>query len=228
MDYGPWPGLFWNKKNFPNTLLVYEAGDEPQSLYSHARKAYASDLVLTPDYRCFSIYSEAFKKHSLWWPQFAIDEHYSVEYDNFDNVCITTCGDRGETTSYMSKHLGNKFINNRVPEHDHAKFLSSGVVVFQESKNKEITRRIFEGASLGRCVLADRPAESTRYFDLLTENDEIIWYDSKEDAVEKVKKLLQNNDLAIEIGKRAKSSTRKKHMCSSRVESLIEKIKEIS
>jgi hypothetical protein len=54
LDYGPWPGKFWYKGNFPNTLLVYESGDEPQSHYSHARKAYSSDLILSPDYRCFS------------------------------------------------------------------------------------------------------------------------------------------------------------------------------
>jgi len=226
LDYGPWIGQFWNKINFPNTLLVYESGDEPQSHYSHVKKAYSSDLILTSDYRCFSMYSEVFRKNSLWWPQFAIDEQYSKDMNVMENICVTTCGDRGEVTRYMSEKLGKNFANRRVWGDEHAKFLASGLIVFQESKNKEITRRVFEGAALGRCVLADRPAESSRYYDLLVEGREIIWYDGKEDAVKKAKHLLDNPDLALEIGDNAKNAVRKKHMCSSRVESLIKKLEE--
>ena len=98
---------------------------------------------------------------------------------------------------------------------EHAKFLSSGTLVFQESKNKEVTRRIFEGAALGRCVLADRPSESSRYYDLLEEGKEVIWYDGKEDAVKRANYLLENPKLAHEIGANARNSVRK-NICAPR------------
>lgn len=227
LDYGPWPGTYWNKANFPNVHLVYECGDEPQSFYSHSRKAHNSDLILTPDYRCHSLYSEVFKKRSMWWPQFAIDETYLTDFNDSSSICVTTCGDRGDTTRHVQDSLKEKFINKRVWGSDHANFLASGNIIFQESKNKEITRRVIEGACLGRCVVADRPAESSRYFDVLKEGDEVIWYDTKEEAVEKITYFLDHPEEAREIGRSAKLRVAQEHMCSTRIKSLIERIESL-
>lgn len=224
-DYGPWPGVGWKKNNFPNTLMVYEAGDEPQSMYSHVPKIMNSDIVLTPDARNASIYKDAFKKISLWWPQFAMESVYSHEYKIQPSVtCVTTCGEeRGPITSYMKNCLGESFVNKRVWESQeaHAQFLSSGIMVFQESTHKEITRRVMEGAALGRLVLADRPSEGTEYKKLFTEGKEIIWYDSKEDAVEKAKYFLAHPQEALEIGGNARKRALQHHTCGARIKHLI-------
>lgn len=227
MDYGPWPGHGWNKSNFPNTKLIYEAGDEPQSMFSHASKLMQSDVILTPDARNASIYGDAFKKKCIWWPQFAMNAYgksYNVETKE---VCVTSCGDdRGPATKHMHKMLGERFLNKRAwkSHEDHAHFLSSGMIVFQESKNKEVTRRLMEGAALGRLVLADRPPKTTRYDELFVENEEIVWYDSPEDAVEKAHTYLTNPDACKKIGENAMRRVIKDHMVETRVKQLIESL----
>ena len=223
-DYGPWPGIYWNKNNFPNVKLVYEAGDEPQALQSHFRKAINSDLILTPDYRCQRIYSEKFNKNCIWFTQFAIKDIYLKSLDVArDNICVTTCGiDRGPTTSFLQSKLKDKFVNKRIYGPQHANFLSGGTIVFQESKHKEVTRRIFEGAALGQLVVADRPAEDTNYRSLLVEDEEIVWYDSKEDALEKVEHFLRNPEKAKEIGLRAQKRVEKEHTCVFRIKMFLE------
>jgi hypothetical protein len=229
MDYGPWQGLYWNKINFPKTTLVYEAGDEPQSFYSHSHKLLNSDVILTPDFRCNSLYRDVFKKKSFWWPQFAMDSIYSKEYDvDAINICVTTCGEeRGPVTRYMRDSLGEKFVNTRVwDQKDHACFLLSGKIVFQESKHKEITRRLLEASALGRMVIADRPSEGTNYREFLKEDEEIVWYDSKEEAVEKTKYYLAHPEKAEKIGQNARRRVLSQHMCSNRVKNLIDILEE--
>jgi len=224
-DYGPWPGAGWKKQNFPNTMLVYEAGDEPQSMYSHMFKIMNADLVLTPDARNASIYKDAFKKACLWWPQFAMKSVYDRNFNvKPESICVTSCGeDRGPTTHHMKHMLGDSFINRRVWESPaaHAEFLSSGTIVFQESTHKEITRRVMEGAALGRLVLADRPSEGTQYSKLFVEDKEVIWYDSKEDAVDKAKYFLAHPQEALEIGDNARKRVLMHHTCSARVKQLL-------
>lgn len=224
MDYGPWKGIGWNKLNFPNTLLVYEAGDEPQSMYSHLPKLMSSDLILTPDARNYSIYKDAFKKNCIWWPQFLM-KSYMNKYDiQISPICVTSCGeDRGETTRYMKSTLQDSFQNKRIwASHDeHAKFLSTGAIVFQESKHREITRRLMEAAALGRLVLADRPSKGTCYDELFEENKEIIWYDCKEEAVEKAKYYLSHLKECQQIGENAKKRAIKDHTVDVRVQQLL-------
>jgi len=228
-DYGPWPGHYWNKNNFQNVKLVYEAGDEPQAMRSHAQKAINSDLILTPDYRCQKIYTEKFNKNCVWFTQFAIKDVYLKSLDvKRDNSCVTTCGmDRGPVSSFLHSKLGEKFINKRVYGPQHADFLSSGTVVFQESKHKEITRRVFEGAALGKLVIADRPDEDTNYKSLLTEGEEVVWYDSKEDALEKIEYFLQNPEKANEIGLKAQKRVEKEHTCEVRINVFLSSLESI-
>jgi hypothetical protein len=230
-DYGPWPGIHWNKNNFPNIKLVYETGDEPQAMRSHLQKAINSDIILTPDYRCQKIYTEKFNKNAIWFTQFAIKDVYLKNLDmKINNTCVTTCGiDRGEVSTFLHSKLGNKFINKRIYGPQHADFLSSGTIVFQESKHKEITRRVFEGGALGRLVIADRPNEETNYKSLLIEGEEVIWYDSKEDALEKIEFFLTHTEKAKEIGTRAQKRIEKEHTCESRISKfLIEIEREIA
>jgi len=230
MDYGPWPGRGWHKSNFPNTLLVYEAGDEPQSMYSHLPKLMNSDIILTPDARNCSIYRDAFNKNCIWWPQFSM-KPYGEEINVIPSpICVTSCGDdRGPVTKHMQTSLLEKFINKRVwrSHEEHASFLSSGMIIFQESKCKEITRRLMEGAALGRLVIADRPSHGTGYDELFKENEEIVWYSSKEEAVEKTKFYLSRPEECKRIGDNARMRVIKDHMVDSRVDQLLTAVNEV-
>lgn len=228
-DYGPWPGKGWNKLNFPKTLLVYEAGDEPQSMYHHLMKSMQSDLILTPDARNHSLYKDVFKKNSVWWPQFAMNLYVQRPEVEASPICVTTCGDdRGPATKHMRENLRDLFVNKRIwkSQETHADFLGSGQIVFQESTHKEITRRIMEGAALGRLVLTDRLPNATFLNELFVEGEEIILYDSKEDAVEKARYYLKNPELCKKIGAAARKRVMLEHTCEKRVKKLLQHIEE--
>jgi spore maturation protein CgeB len=75
-------------------------------------------------------------------------------------------------------------------------------------------------------VIADRPSEGTNYREFLKEDEEIVWYDSKEEAVEKTKYYLAHPEKAEKIGQNARRRVLSQHMCSNRVKNLIDILEE--
>lgn len=224
-DWGPWKGNGWSKDEFPSTVLVYEAGDEPQSFFSHFPKSSKSDIVLTPSYIAMTEYRRR-GINAYWFPQYAISEVYSKDVAiTRPGMCITTCGDRGPTSRHLSESLPKVFLNQKVFGKEHADFLGSGDIVFQESKNKEITRRIFEGMALGRMVIADRPREEEQYSSIFTDGHDIVWYDSPDDARQKVEYYLNNHNERNRIANNGKNKVRSTHTDVQRISQLVSLIK---
>lgn len=226
-DWGPWAGEGWNKQNFPDTLLVYEAGDEPQSLPSHFPKSSQADIVLTPSHTA-AIYYASKNVQSIWFPQYAISDIYCRDFDiTRSGFCVTSCGDRGPTSRYLTSHLSGRFINEKVYGPAHAAFLASGDIVFQESKNREITRRLFEGMALGKMVIADRPRPEERHDMIFVEGHDIVWYDSPDDARQKIEYYLKNDSERIRIANNGMQKVRTLHTDTQRVKSLVDIVKGI-
>lgn len=227
-DWGPWKGEQWSKDTFPSTVLVYEAGDEPQSFYSHFPKSSKSDIVLTPSHIAMLEYRRR-GVDAYWFPQYAISKVYCRDVAvTRPGMCITTCGDRGPASRYLSEKLPGKFLNEKVFGKEHADFLGSGDIVFQESKNREITRRLFEGMALGKMVIADRPREEEMHMSIFVEGHDIVWYDSPADAKEKIEYYLKNHEERIRIANNGKQKVRSFHTDAHRVSqliSLVEKMK---
>jgi hypothetical protein len=225
-DWGPWNGNGWNKKEFPNTVLVYEAGDEPQSFFSHFPKSSKSDIVLTPSFTAMIEYKRR-GVDAYWFPQYAISEVYSKDVEiTRPGMCVTTCGDRGLASKHLSETIPEIFINQKVFGKEHANFLGSGDIVFQESKNKEITRRIFEGMAIGRMVIADRPREEEQYGSIFTDGHDLVWYDSPNDAKQKIKYYLNNHDERNKIANNGKNKVRSLHTDVHRISQLISLIRQ--
>lgn len=226
-DWGPWKGELWSKNEFPKTILVYEAGDEPQSIASHYPKSSLSDLVITPSYAAARYYASQ-GVNVCWFPQYAISSIYCRDFEiTRPGVCVTSCGDRGPTSRYLSTALPNTFLNQKVFGPEHASYLASGDIVFQESKNKEITRRLFEGMALGRMVIADRPREEEMASQIFVEGHDIVWYDSPDDAKEKITYYLENHAERNRISKNGMEKVRSIHTDTHRIKSLLEIIKRI-
>jgi hypothetical protein len=186
MDYGPWDAAQFDKRFFPDTVLLSEAGDEPQSHRQHFAKAARVHWVLSPDVECVNRYHNA-GFNAVHWTHFA-DTRVFRPLDDVARVfdCVTTCGGR-RVTDKIQKKLGHRFNNERYfYGHDHAVRLNMGNIVFQCSQHGEITRRVFEGMACGRMVLTDRLREETGLSDWFVDGEDIVYYDDADDAVEKI------------------------------------------
>jgi hypothetical protein len=190
MDYGPWDAMQFGKQYFPGSVLVKEAGDEPQAHAQHCRAAPRVHVILSPDLQCVERY-HTMGFHAVHWTHHADRRiFYPRQEVNIEFDCVTTCGSRGENglTDKIQKALGARFNNERYFfGDDHAKRLCMGKMVFQCSQFKEITRRIFEGMACGRMVITDRIPDSTGLSEMFIEGQDIVYYDSAEDAINKIR-----------------------------------------
>ncbi len=69
-------------------------------------------------------------------------------------------------TNWAEGAIGNR---NGMGAKEHTEFLNSGLIVIQNSRWGEITRRIFEGMACGKLVITDRLPEICNNF-----SDELI------------------------------------------------------
>jgi hypothetical protein len=220
MDYGQFDCPAQDKQHFPGSIWLMEAGDEPQTFRMNALKARKFHTVLSPDKSCVDLYHQGgidaewhthHADHRLFYPRPEIVE----EFD-----CITTCGPRGAgLTEEIAEALGDRFMNHRYYYGEaHAERLSMGKMVFQCSQFKEVTRRIFEGMACGKMVITDKLPEHTGLSDLFEDGQDIVYYDTAQDAIDKIRYYAEHEDERLEIAKRGYEKVMKYHTVASRVD----------
>jgi hypothetical protein len=196
MDYGPWDAVQLDKRLFPGAVVLKEAGDEPQSHRQHLQAAGRIHVMLSPDRQCVERYN-SLGCHAIYWTHHADTRVFYPRSDvqvEFD--CVTTCGPRGGgLTEQIKKALGDSFNNERYFfGDDHAVRLNMGKMVFQCSQHKEVTRRVFEGMACGRMVITDRLPAETGMSEMFVEDEDIVYYDNAQDAIEKIRYYTDNDD----------------------------------
>lgn len=231
MNAGPLDDGFWTKANFPKSIMVYEAGDEPQTHRWNLIKAKNSDLILTPDKRCYEwykqnihnpvIYTAHWTSTEIYYPNNWISEYEPLDCEPlvlakreirqpFD--VVTTCGNRGEITDFLSHNLQDKFYNKTgMRDIENGDFYRRGKIVFQKSRYDEVTRRIFEGMSCGALVITDRISPTAGLTDLFKEDSEIVLYNTKEEALEKINYYLNNSEEREKIARAGCMKVLNKH-----------------
>lgn len=187
------PDGYWNKTIFPNSKLVVDCGDEPQTMHYNQVRVQNSDLILTPDYDCYLEYKNrglnaVFTAHwadtNIFYP-----EKTETQYD----VVTTMYGDRGDIVPYLQEQLDNSFIlKTGLVNKENGDFYRNAKIVFQKSRNDEITRRLFEGMACKKLVIADRISSSKKLETIFKEDEEIVLYSSKEEALDKIRYYLNN------------------------------------
>lgn len=223
MDYGQFDSLLFNKELSPSSLFILEAGDDPQQFTNNLNKIGKFDAVLTPDYQSYLNYKKCSKP--FWWPQhadtglFQVNRACSITYD-----CVTTCGPRGGgLTDKIKEQLGSSFINTRyLREKEYVDFMCKSKIVFQCSQYKEITRRIFEGMACGKMVITDRIPEDTNIGSIFTEDKDIVYYDSAEEAIDKIRFYLKNEREREKIAIKGMRTVHNGHTAIHRVDHLEE------
>lgn len=226
-DYGPYDSYALNKKFFPDVPFILEAGDTPQSARMHAQKAHKFHALVTPDWESAERFNAA-GIHTLWMNHWADDRIFHDQH-GVDPVfdVVSTCGGR-RVTAEVQAALGDRFNNERYFfGEDHARRLCMGHIVFQCSQFGEITRRIFEGMACNRMVLTDRLPENTNIGDLFKEGEDIVFYDSAADAVDKVNYYMSHPEERDEIAANGWRKVMEAHTVGCRVDKLEELIRTV-
>ena len=233
MDWGRFDSPLLDSKNIPGAFWVMESGDDPQNFERNSVKANKFHLVLTPAYDSYLKYQEM-RINSCWWTHFAdsnIHKPYSgfTPFDELPKVRSTRGSGGSNLMDYLSQIMPDKFINrNGLSGMEYGDFLNSGVIVFQQSRWHEITRRLFEGMACGKLVITDRLPIQSNIDELFVENEDIVYYDSLGECISKINYYLSEE--AIEDRQRISLNGHNKvmnnHTQIQRVDTILKKFKE--
>ena len=94
-------------------------------------------------------------------------------------------------TNWGEGAIGNR---NGLGPKEHTEFLNKGLMVIQNSRWKEITRRIFEGMACGKLVITDRLPDEVGLSEVFIEGEEIILYNDMFDCIEKINYYAENEE----------------------------------
>lgn len=194
MDWGRFDSQYLNKDLVP-AFWIQESGDDPQNFERNSPKADRFHYTITPDKQC----AEEYKKRGInaeWINHFA---DTAVQFPmNLEpkHVAVTTRGvGNSEFLDYLYRWsegaVGNR---NGLGPKEHTEFLNSGLMVIQNSRWKEITRRIFEGMACGKMVLTDNLPPETGLRDMFADGEDIVYYDDMFDCIEKMNFYNENEE----------------------------------
>jgi len=226
LDWGRFDSPYLDKKLLPNAFWIQESGDDPQNFERNSPKADRFHLTITPDKQCAEEYS---KKgiDSLWIPHFADTAVQFPLNTEPQYVAVTSRGyGNSEFLDYLTRWaeggVGNK---NGMDAKEHTEFLNSGLMVVQNSRWKEITRRIFEGMACGKMVLTDRLPEETGLSEMFIEGEDIVYYDEMFDCIEKMNYYNENEEEREQIAHNGMMKVLHNYTQVQVVDKLIEKWK---
>lgn len=187
MDWGRFDSKWLDKSLKPNAFWIQESGDDPQNWERNSPKAHKFHYTITPDYDSYLKYKEM-GINVEWITHFADTRiQYPMNLEP-EYVAVTTRGFGNSNfldylTTWAEGAVGNK---NGFEGIEHTKFLNKGLMVVQNSRWGEITRRIFEAMACGKMVLTDRLNPSKKLEELFIEGEDIIYYNDMFDCIEKM------------------------------------------
>lgn len=227
MDWGRHLSPILSKLKDTGAYCIMEAGDDPQNQERNIVKAPYFDLILTPDYESNKYYkSKGF--NSEWWTHFAdANIHFPQQVDT-KYVAVTSRGKGGSLfLDKITEHSKGLIKNqNGFQGIEHSKFLCEGLMVVQNSRWGEITRRIFEAMACGKMVVTDRLSKSKHLEDLFTHEQEIIYYEDAVDCLNKINFYNKNKDLREQIAKQGQEKVLNNHTQQHRVDKILELCKD--
>ena len=211
-------------KNLVDAFWVQESGDDPQNFERNFPKSERFHITLSPD----SDSTEEYKKRgrdAYWWTHFA-DTKVQFPLDiKPEFVGVTTRGyGNSQFLNTLTDHgdgtIGNQ---NGFGPKEHTEFLNKGLMVIQNSRWGEVTRRIFEGMACGKLVLCDRLDETKKLHELFIDGEDIIYYNDIVDCINKLNYYQENSEERHRIAKNGYNKVLQNHTQKQRVEFIIEK-----
>lgn len=223
MDWGQHQSLVLNDLRSTGAYFVMESGDDPQRFNDNLLKAQFFDLILSPDAPSTLKYRQM-GFNAFWWNHFADTKIYKPLNipTKYSAVCSRGMGRGATIIDRIASKLPYDVCNqNGWIGEAHNTFLNSGKIVLQQSRHGEITRRIFEGMAAGKLVLTDRLNSSREIDRLFIENQEIVYYNSEEDCVQKILYYCLNDEERERIARNGYLKTLENHTVKQRVEFII-------
>jgi hypothetical protein len=227
MDWGQHTSPILSELRNTGAYCIMESGDDPQRFESNLLKASYFDLILSPDIRCVEKY-KTMGYNSEWWTHFTdTDVYFPTDCEtSYIAVCSRGIGNDATIIDSLSQKYPNQ-INNTNGWYglDHNNFLNSGEIILQQSRYGEITRRIFEGMSCKKLVLADKLDESTKIQNLFQDGEDIVFYEDEIDCLNKIVYYCNNQEEAKKIAENGYKKVLENHTQKQRVEFIIQKWK---
>jgi hypothetical protein len=195
MDWGRFDSKWLDKSLKPNSFWIQESGDDPQNFERNYPKANRFHYTFTPDkesaqeYRNRGINAEwinHFADTAVQFPMNIEPKYVAVTTRGFGNSPFLDY-----LTDWAEGAIGNK---NQMQAAEHTEFLNSGLMVIQNSRWGEITRRIFEGMACGKLVLTDRLDVAKGLEELFIDGEEIVLYNDMFDCIEKMNYYNENDE----------------------------------
>jgi glycosyltransferase involved in cell wall biosynthesis len=228
MDWGRFDSSYLDKRLKPNSFWIQESGDDPQNFERNYPKAFKFDMVVTPDHDSYLEYKKR-GINAYWQTHFADTRvQFPITVHKSEYTAVTTRGKGGSQfldtiTEHGQGAIGNK---NRMDSVEHTKFLNSGLMVVQNSRHGEITRRIFEGMACGKMVLTDKLTDSKKLQELFKDKKEIVFYDDIVDCIEKINYYAEHDSARELIAINGYQNVVKNHTERNRVDFMIKKYEE--
>ena len=227
MDWGRFDSKWLDKNLKPDTFWIQESGDDPQNFERNFPKAERFNMTLSPDSDSTKEYKNR-RITSYWWTHFADTRvQYPMDIQE-EYVAVTTRGmGSSEFLDTLTNHSDGEVGNqNGFDAPQHTEFLNKGLMVIQNSRWGEVTRRIFEGMACGKLVLCDRLQESKRLHEIFVDGEDIVYYDDIVDCINKMNKYHEDKVERERIAKNGYNKVLENHTQKQRVEFIIEKYKE--
>lgn len=195
LDWGRFDSKWLDKSLKPNAFWIQESGDDPQNFERNYPKANRFHYTITPDKQSAIEYRN--RGINVEWVNHFADT--AVQFPlNLEPqfTAVTTRGPgNSEFLDYLTRWgegaIGNK---NGLNAKQHTEFLNKGLMVIQNSRWQEITRRIFEAMACGKLVITDRLPESRGLDEVFIEGEEIILYNDMFDCIEKINYYTENEE----------------------------------
>jgi glycosyltransferase involved in cell wall biosynthesis len=226
MDWGRIDSKWLDKNLKPNTFWIQESGDDPQNFERNYPKAHRFHYTITPDKQSTQEYCNR-GINAEWINHFADTAVQFPLNKEPEYVAVTSRGyGNSEFLDYLTRWaeggVGNK---NGMNAEEHTKFLNSGLMVIQNSRWGEITRRIFEGMACGKMVLTDRLNIDKGLEELFIDGEDIVLYNDMFDCIEKMNYYNENEEERERIAYNGMVTVISNHTQIQRVDKLIEKYK---
>ena len=224
MDWGRIDSPYLDKDLKPSACWIQESGDDPQNFERNYPKANRFHYTITPD----RVSAYEYRSRGIdcdWvphWADTAVQFPMNLEPEY---VGVTSRGRGGSEfldylTHWAEGAIGNK---NGMDAKEHTEFLNKGLMVIQNSRWGEITRRIFEGMACGKLVLTDKLDVSRGLEELFVDGEDIVLYNDMFDCIEKMNYYNENEEERERIAYNGMAKVIANHTQIQRVDKLIEK-----
>ena len=201
-------------------LLVNELGDEPQTRHLNAVRVQLSDLSLSPD-AASVVHWKALGARCEWFTHWADTALFHPDATVLRRRRVVTTAGRRRYTRLLQVLLGPWFVNRRCTGEQNTQLYNSGLIAFQYARWQEVTRRVFEAAACGSCVVTNRLPAAAGLEQLFVDGESIVLYSNGWQLLRRMVQLFRQPERAVGIGARGQELVLRSHTQHNRTKRLI-------